>query len=654
MASRKPGDKQTTDENIGDVDNVEDTAKVQADHDSVAIGGIHIRGDLSGNVIVGNNNTVNQTIIQRIFNIFKSEAEAVEQRNRRVMLDHVENFWVKGVLEKSLHGAALLELGIKENPSAVSYPWTMKRETMNEDLPIGKSMLEIFEEIGMGRSLLILGAPGSGKTTMLLELARQLIERARKDGTEPIPVVFNLASWKEKQTFVDWLAEQMNIVYGVPKKTAPRWVNESLMLLLLDGLDEVKQDRRAKCVEAINLFKHEHGLTSVVICSRSEEYSLLNTRLSLQGAITIQPLSAKQIEAYFDRFGKSLSSVKQWLHKNPDLGDLAQTPLMLSIIVLAYKGLKPEELLRLTNKEDQRRYLFATYLDRMFERPTRIANAPFTKKQTLHYLRWLARNMVLHNVTTYQIETMQTSWLEDEGKRRSYKWFVVLIVGLIFGLTFGLIFGLSVGLLGGLIFGLSVGLSSELSDRNIYMVDKLRWSWKAVRIGLIDGLRTVWSIVAMVVILGGLTSELMVGLIGALMVGLIGALIGGLSSGLSAEQIEETTQPGQRLKQTFFNSLFVIMSIGLMIGLIGGLGGGAIVGLRAGLIAGLASGLVYGAADLIRHYSIRWVLASHELLPRRLIPFLDYAVDLIFLRHVGGSYIFIHRLIMEHFAEMDV
>jgi transcription termination factor Rho len=30
-------------------------------------------------------------------------------------------------------------------------------------------MLEIFEEIGMGRSLLILGAPSSGKTTMLLE-----------------------------------------------------------------------------------------------------------------------------------------------------------------------------------------------------------------------------------------------------------------------------------------------------------------------------------------------------------------------------------------------------------------------------------------------------------------------------------------------------
>jgi len=30
--------------------------------------------------------------------------------------------------------------------------------------------------------------------------------------------------------------------------------------------------------------------------------------------------------------------------------------------------------------------------------------------------------------------------------------------------------------------------------------------------------------------------------------------------------------------------------------------------------------------------------------------FLDYCVDRIFLRRVGGGYIFIHRLLQEHFA----
>ena len=59
------------------------------------------------------------------------QAESLDQRNRRVMLNHVENIWVKGVLEKSLHGVALLDLGIKEDPSAVKYPWTIKKESTN-------------------------------------------------------------------------------------------------------------------------------------------------------------------------------------------------------------------------------------------------------------------------------------------------------------------------------------------------------------------------------------------------------------------------------------------------------------------------------------------------------------------------------------------
>ncbi|MEH2253717.1 hypothetical protein [Nostoc sp.] len=34
--------------------------------------------------------------------------------------------------------------------------------------------------------------------------------------------------------------------------------------------------------------------------------------------------------------------------------------------------------------------------------------------------------------------------------------------------------------------------------------------------------------------------------------------------------------------------------------------------------------------------------------------FLNYATERIFLQKVGGGYIFIHRLLLEHFAQMDI
>lgn len=646
----------------------------------------------------------------------KDKVETLDQRNRRVMLDHVESFWVKGVLEKSLHGAALLELGIKEDPAAVSYPWTIKEEATDEVLPQGKSILEIFQEVGMGRSLLILGAPGSGKTTMLLELARELVERARQDDYEPIPVVLNLASWTEKHTLSDWLVEQLNLIYYVPRKIAPSWINRDKMLLLLDGLDEVWEDRRWKCVEAINEFRKEHGLTSMAICCRQEEYKAIQKKLNFEGAISVQPLTANQIEEYADRFGNSLAGLRLFIAQDPILRELAETPLMLSIMALAYKDVRVEDLQLSDSLEQRRDHLFDTYTQRMFERPARSAKAIFTKEHTLHYLSWLARTMIRQNVDTYQVESMQPSLCAQQGQRILYGLCVGSITGLPIGLSCGLLcgllgwyfFGLGLGLLFGMIVTLIVGsifgLLGGLVDR-ITISDKLIWSWKNAAIGGLLGLLSVPPLA----LLGRLAERFIAGLSGRLAEMLIAMLVGGpffalylplmcvligvFAGGLTSRQIQETTYPGQRLKQNLvsvlsYNLIFMLIvvliaglivwplsqSLGMRLRLIITM---LFIGLPGMLLIWMSLGLIMGPIDhlfaqlylwlgikdyrwtpvffsIVQHYCLRWVLAKYHVIPQQLSLFLEYCVSLAFLRRVGGGYIFVHRLLMEHFAEMYV
>lgn len=78
---------------------------------------VAIDGDVVDSVVVtGDNNIVNKTtIIQKFFNIFKSDSETLEQRNRRILLGHVENAWIKGLLDASLHGAALFSVEKSES-----------------------------------------------------------------------------------------------------------------------------------------------------------------------------------------------------------------------------------------------------------------------------------------------------------------------------------------------------------------------------------------------------------------------------------------------------------------------------------------------------------------------------------------------------------
>lgn len=346
----------------------------------------------------------------------KAKPTTSEERNRYAMLQNVRAFWVAGVLENSLHDAAMIDLGMKPESGAVDNPWdTLLRTPTGDERLTHEPIVNLFDR--MNGKLLILGDPGSGKTTTLLTLANDLLFRAEMDDQHPIPVVFNLSSWSEKQPpLTDWLVEELNGKYQVPRKVAAQWLENDELLLLLDGLDEVAEKVRAACVEAINAYRAEHGFVDVVVCSRIKDYEALTNQLKLNGAIVIQPLNDDQIVQYLDALGSDVQVVGELITRDAQLRELAQSPLMLSIMVLAYRGKTASDVPDFDDVEAQRQHLFEVYVERMFDR--RIGGEPFTHAETRHYLAWLAAKMQQQAKTVFNIEEIQPDWLTADERKR--------------------------------------------------------------------------------------------------------------------------------------------------------------------------------------------------------------------------------------------
>ncbi len=97
-----------------------------------------------------------------------------------------------------------------------------------------QKIIEFFDRDDIEGKLLILGEPGTGKTTELLSLTQDLIQRAEDENT-PIPIIFELSTWKHNQPIRDWLIEQLCDIYkGIPKAVAEKWIDEGEIIPLWD------------------------------------------------------------------------------------------------------------------------------------------------------------------------------------------------------------------------------------------------------------------------------------------------------------------------------------------------------------------------------------------------------------------------------------
>ena len=449
------------------------------------------RENIQGTQAFEEKNVTFNRISARILSLINTieEGLAFEEQEYREVKDYLRQRY-QNRLNQKLAGRQPVNLrrlpsteGTSEETSAI-----FKSFGVDE---IRDEMTKVFHDTH-GR-LLIIGKPGAGKTVLMLQLVIRLLDKEK----DALPIVLNLTSWQSSfGTLENWLEKIIPSELGVNTNFAKKITEQYRLILLLDGFDEVKEEERASCLEAIGKYGAD-ARRQFVIASRINEYKAVAQDAPVYGQIEVGPLTIRQIEVELERAGYDQPEALRLLHalrQDELLREAVQTPFYFNTLQLMFadgKRWSDFGFLADTVKGRQREIM-----ERFVEGGLAgKGDDKYTSEQVRHWLSFLADRMNRYNLVVFELRDLQYGWWEWSYRQvkigyraanlidymsvaLSFSLVSGLIIGLIGSFLIGLVFGILSGMVGGLGFGLLLGFSSKpkhiimLPPRFLYSIIK--------------------------------------------------------------------------------------------------------------------------------------------------------------------------------------
>lgn len=213
---------------------------------------------------------------------------------------------------------------------------------------------EDFERFGLGKiseervpgldavekypKLMILGKPGAGKTTFLKYVAIQC--NGGEFQAECVPIFVTLKDFAEaanKPSLLEYISHQ----FFICRVTATQFTdlcNQSRALVLLDGLDEVREEDSHRVLNEIRDFSQDFHNNHFVITCRiaAQEYTFEKFT-----EVEVANFDDEQIATFSNNWFKDKAvkaeSFLERLEDNERINEIATSPLLLTLLCLTFE-----------------------------------------------------------------------------------------------------------------------------------------------------------------------------------------------------------------------------------------------------------------------------------------------------------------------------
>ncbi len=216
--------------------------------------------------------------------------------------------------------------------------------------------------------IVVLADPGMGKSTLLrtelctvVEESYQALNNRQPAEEIVIPLLIRLSTLAEKiaempveEAIINIIQERHSNILINNEDTNVYFLNDFLKqqlldgkcLLLLDALDEVPQEKRFQLLEKLNNFVRAYPNCQIIATSRIVGYGgkLVDDAKEMEIVPFNQEKTEQYIQTWFNNAREYLQDTSvtaegliQALRERPQIGGLAQNPLLLSLICSLYQ-----------------------------------------------------------------------------------------------------------------------------------------------------------------------------------------------------------------------------------------------------------------------------------------------------------------------------